>query len=251
MSENPNRAKRIADIHMHIVPDVDDGSGSMKESMMLLRLAVEQGVGTIIATPHSWAIDECGMDHALTRFRKLQKAAGEIRIPVELYPGCEMLVFPGTVDLCIDKLDDGRYPTLAGSRYVLTEFMPTVSQDDMELCIEKIAAARYIPVIAHAERYENSTADGVRTLKKLGAMVQINAYSIANEQNKRIRDLANALLSERLADFIGSDAHRLNHRPPIIAQGIATLREQYPENYVKRVVSQNADELLITRSEKN
>lgn len=37
---------------MHIIPSVDDGSQSIEESVTLLHMAVAQGVGTVIATPH-------------------------------------------------------------------------------------------------------------------------------------------------------------------------------------------------------
>ena len=51
----------------------------------------------------------------------------------------------------------------------------------------------------------------IRGMKKKGALLQINAYSIANEMNAQIREIANSCLAERLVDFIGSDAHRLKH----------------------------------------
>ena len=115
---------------------------------------------------------------------------------------------------------------MAGSRYVLTEFDPYETLEDMVYCIEQILAAGYVPVIAHAERCRMIMMPDIRALKDLGALIQINAYSIANEKNAHTRQLANDCLFERLVDFLGSDAHRLDHRPPAVADGIAALIEK-------------------------
>ena len=229
----------VTDIHTHIIPGVDDGSRSLAESVELIESAVTQGVGVIIATPHSWGIDDCGFDYMLSRFEDLKEAVRACQIPVQLYLGCEMLVFADTVDACIQKLDAGRYPTLAGSRFVLTEFDPYETLDDMEVCLKRIVAAGYIPVIAHAERYRRIGISDIRVLKDLGAMIQINAYSITNEMNVQTRQLTNDCLSEGLVDFIGSDAHRLDHRPPMIQDGIAALTQRYTADYAERVTMMN------------
>ena len=42
----------LTDIHCHILPGVDDGADTMEEARKMLRLEYEDGVRTIIATPH-------------------------------------------------------------------------------------------------------------------------------------------------------------------------------------------------------
>lgn len=44
--------KGIYDIHCHIVPGVDDGATDIGETVKLLRMEYEQGVRTVITTPH-------------------------------------------------------------------------------------------------------------------------------------------------------------------------------------------------------
>lgn len=235
----------ITDIHMHIIPGVDDGSPSLEESVKMLRMSVKQGVGRVIATPHSWGIDDCGFEHMLSQFEKLIVAIQQRQIPVQLHLGCEMLVYASTVDKCVRKLDDGRYPTMCGTRYVLTEFDPGwYSQEDADYCIRKILSAGYRPIIAHVERYPLPSIECVRKMKDAGALMQINAYSIVNEKKERTRNNANALLSEQLVDFIGSDAHRLDHRPPILADGVAAIPQLYSDEYGKMVLEKNPISLL-------
>ncbi|MBR2605772.1 MAG: hypothetical protein IKE11_08840 [Clostridia bacterium] len=235
----------ITDTHMHIIPGVDDGSPSMEESITMLHISAEQGVGRVIATPHSWGIDDCGFDYMLTRFEDLKTAVKQRQIPIHLHLGCEMLVYASTVDDCIRKLDAGRYSTMCGTRYVLTEFDPGwYSQEDADYCIRKILSAGYTPIIAHVERYPLPSIECVRKMKAAGALMQINAYSIVNEIKERTRNNANALLSEQLVDFIGSDAHRLDHRPPIISDGVEAISRLYSDEYVKMVLALNPTNLL-------
>ena len=48
----------MIDFHTHILPGMDDGSRSVAESIAMLRAQAEQGVTTVIATPHFYANDE-------------------------------------------------------------------------------------------------------------------------------------------------------------------------------------------------
>lgn len=43
----------MIDIHAHILPNLDDGSESLEESLEMAELAVESGVEIMAATPHS------------------------------------------------------------------------------------------------------------------------------------------------------------------------------------------------------
>lgn len=43
----------MIDIHCHILPGVDDGAQSLEESLLMARRAVEDGIKTIVATPHT------------------------------------------------------------------------------------------------------------------------------------------------------------------------------------------------------
>ena len=42
----------VTDFHSHVLPGVDDGSASVEESLAMLRLAAQQGIRRVVATPH-------------------------------------------------------------------------------------------------------------------------------------------------------------------------------------------------------
>ena len=43
----------IVDLHMHVVPGIDDGSRSIEESLQMLKCAAEQGVTDVFCTSHN------------------------------------------------------------------------------------------------------------------------------------------------------------------------------------------------------
>lgn len=237
----------IIDIHSHIIPNVDDGSRSLSESVAMLMSYSSQGVTDIICTPHNWAIDEVGIDYVRRRFELLKRAAKLHRIPINLYLGCEMLIHRRTTLDCIEKLNDGTYPTLAGSRYVLTEFRKDAIDASMRLRVLKLVEAGYIPVIAHAERYINMTIELAEDLKEYGAKLQVNLYSIGgDEDNERVSSMAHQLIKNKLADFVGSDAHNLSHRPPEVEYALWRLPLEATYEYAKKITSENPSRLVDT-----
>ena len=72
--------KKMVDLHMHIIPDVDDGSVSFEMSEQMLRMAIEQGVEVVFATSHSLVHEE-DTEYTRHQFRKLQKMIKDKELP--------------------------------------------------------------------------------------------------------------------------------------------------------------------------
>lgn len=82
--------KGIYDIHCHIVPGVDDGATDIGETVKLLRMEYEQGVRTVITTPHfRFRMFETPAEKVREQFRLVEKAASEISPDLHVYLGCE------------------------------------------------------------------------------------------------------------------------------------------------------------------
>ncbi|MBQ9880362.1 MAG: hypothetical protein IJM45_08030 [Clostridia bacterium] len=233
----------VTDIHMHVVPGVDDGSRDIDESCGMLRLAVGQGVDAVFATPHDSAFSD--KNRVRESFGRLKEAVRALGLPIALYLGCEMRVYPETAELCLRKLNDGVLPTMGDSRCVLTEFDFANSSRDYLFCADTLIKGGYIPIIAHVERYPNTDVRLAGKLKDAGALIQINAYSIAGEKDARIRRTANMLLEARLVDFIGTDAHGAVRRPPDLGGGMDAFRRLYGEEYAKLVAFDNPRKYLL------
>ena len=84
-------------------------------------------------------------------------------------------------------------------------------------------------------------------LKEYGAKLQVNLYSIGgDEENEQVSSMAHQLIKNKLADFIGSDAHNLSHRPPEVEYALWRLPLEATYEYAKKITSENPSRLVDT-----
>lgn len=238
--------RNMIDIHMHLIPGVDDGAESMEMALLMLLKAGDQGIRSVFCTPHSEAF-RYSADGARIIFRRLQDAAAKTFPDRKLYLGCEVFCEPDRMAEIIENLNTGRYPAMNGTNYVLMEFSQWVMPERTAPCVEALANAGFIPIIAHLERYRYLRGDMelVNRFRDLGALVQINAYSLFEEMDDSIKDWARRLVRERKADFLGTDAHRTYHRSPKAQAGLGWLYENIDSEYADAIAWKNAQLLLL------
>ena len=94
------------------------------------------------------------------------------------------------------------------------------------------------------ERNYNITGMMTGVLIQSGALIQVNVFSFSEEENEQIRKRACELLENRYIHFIGSDAHKLDHRPPAIRNGVCYILENAEQEYAQKILNGNAKRLL-------
>lgn len=233
---------KVFDVHSHIVPNVDDGSLNVDMSINMLRTAYKQGVRSIMCTSH----DSCILDTYIKNLNKLQKRVIKENVDIKLYRGCEIYCDGNNTNEIINKLNSGNILTMNKTKYVLIEFNPCEIANIILRCVKNICSAGYIPIIAHTERYFELSmcSKYITLLQEYGCLFQINAYSIVNESDQEIKSFAIKLLNRKVVSFIGSDAHRTNHRNYIINDGINYIYNHYDSEYAKDVCYRNAQYML-------
>lgn len=142
---------KIIDTHSHILPGIDDGAGSWKEALCMLKTAQAQGIRRVIATPH-WGGPFGYTDPVQIRELcfTLQEKARRHNISVKIYQGQEVMY----TEEAADRIANGEILTLADSRYVLAEFYQGIGYSGIFRAVQRFTQSGYSPIIAHAERYE-------------------------------------------------------------------------------------------------
>ena len=234
---------KIVDLHMHVVPGYDDGAETIEESLEMLRLAELQGVTDVFCTSHNGYNKEDGEQYRAS-FDLLEKAAKDANINIRLQKGCEIRCADEYMDDIIYGLDNGIFATLGNSKYVLAELYPDAKPSEALNIIKTLTKHGYKPIIAHMERNYNITGVMVNLLIQSGALIQVNAHSFVEETDTDIRDRARELLCNQYIHFIGSDAHRMDYRPPRIVVGVQYILENSNAEYAAQIINGNLSVLL-------
>ncbi len=209
----------MIDLHTHLLPNVDDGSRSVVQSVEVLRDFRADGVKGVVLTPHIRAseIVAQGEVHLRRREAALEELSGRMPSEPKLYLGFEIML-----DEPLPPLATGdRRFSLVGSRYYLVEFPLGVVADFTTRVLQRIAAAGVVPLVAHAERYDACSVEVVRAWREAGAKIQVDATTLTRPTTRGRR--ARALLDAGLADSLASDNHGDGRS---VRAGARFLREQ-------------------------
>lgn len=238
------RRHGMFDIHCHIFPAVDDGAGSVQDSIEMAQIAWDSGICGIVATPHAnlpgqknfWTSE---MEHGLT---ELQIRLRELNIEVSLYPGQEIIL----VSEYMAALRSGQLIGLNRSRYLLTEFEAQETLRTACQKLQQICAEGYVPIVAHPERYGfvQEDPDAMIRLKRAGGLLQLNKGSFQGHFGRRTMAAAHAIMRHRIADFIASDAHSQYRRTTFLAEVHEIISEQYSEEYADLLLEINPEKVI-------
>lgn len=215
----------MIDLHCHILPGVDDGPSSLDESLAMARLAVEDGIHTIVATPHTLnGVYMNPIKEVTARVAAFQDALSENQIDLKLYPGADVHLCP---DL-LTRIESGDAGTINhAKKHILVELPSQTIPDGIKNEIFVLKLTGITPIISHPERNAIIQHDPVilYELLAMGALSQVTAMSLTGDFGTFVRGTAERLLRQRLVHVIASDAHSSDGRPPILSQAVNCAAE--------------------------
>ena len=190
----------MIDLHSHVLPGVDDGARSVDQAVGAMQTLAELGVTDLCLTPHllaSRAADGVPPEHDRAFFELSSVAPGTPR----LYRGAEIMLDRPLAD----SVGRRRDVTLAGSRYLLVEFMRMVPFETVITALHRVVEVGLVPVLAHPERYTSCSPAAVRRWREVGARMQVDAGTLLAHSTRG--DRARQLVAEGLADIVAGDNH--------------------------------------------
>lgn len=232
---------KIIDFHTHILPAIDDGSASLKESIGMLRMEAEQGIERVVATPHFYANHDSPEAFLERRQRAQERLFDEISrhdgLPkVEI--GAEVHYFSG-----ISESYALKYLTFLQKRCILIEMPMPPWSDYVYTELENIRYKQnIIPIIAHVDRYISpfNTYNIPKRLGELPVLVQANANFFLRPSTKL---MAMRMLKNDQIHLLGSDCHNLSSRLPNLGAAVEKIEKHLGRGAIKRICSYQ-DELL-------
>lgn len=210
----------LLDLHSHVLPGLDDGAPDMDQALAMCRLALDDGVRLMAATPHWYpARDPLPISEISLAVRALRGELAAQNLPLELVAGAEVALDPELPRLA----REGLLPTLNHGPYLLLECPPHTSPRLLPDLVYGLRLAGLRPILAHAERTWASVRnwDWLIGLMEQGCLVQVTAASLTGKLGSDAKKTAEALLGLGLVNLLASDAHSASWRPPGLSQAAA------------------------------
>jgi protein-tyrosine phosphatase len=203
----------VIDIHSHILPKVDDGSKSWDMSLEMCRMAADDGIEHMVATPHANERYEYNRQHLASNLEYLRVLAGK---SPRLSLGCD---FHLSYDNLREVLVTPERFTIEDTHYLLVELSNYSIPTQIDEYFNKMAEVGITPVITHPERNPILQENQQRVLQWVGqgCVVQVTASAITGGWGAKASRVAGWLLERDAVHVLATDAHDTKHRVPMLS----------------------------------
>ena len=214
----------FVDVHCHIVPGIDDGSRSWDDTLAMAKMAIDDGIETIIATPHqlgSYAHNDGEMIRR--RVAELSDVLAQHRLPLKVLPGADVRI---EFDM-LARLHTGDVLTLGDlGRHVLLE-LPHELYFPLEPVLQELEKAGLTGVLSHPERNHGlmQRPQIIESLVDQGCLMQITAGSLLGTFGPRSREICHSMLEDNLVQLVATDAHGPKSRRPLLGRAYRQVAE--------------------------
>jgi len=238
----------MIDIHSHILPGIDDGVKTEDEAVEFARMAQEDGIEIIVATPHCKdSFYENDREIVLREVERLRARLRAEGVAIRLEPGGEVHICPDLVQ----RVADGRAPTLMDNgRTLLLELSLTQYPVELENLVFELKLAGLEVVFAHPERirYFQDDISRYEAVIHQGATGQITTGSTLGVFGRDVHEFSEELLTKGLVHVLASDAHNMRGRPPVLHEAVEACAEWIGEARALAMVRDAPQALLDGRT---
>lgn len=247
ISDNRFAREQYVDIHCHCLPGIDDGPATMQESLVLCRALLNEGITTVIATPHQLGrFSEFNeTSHIREAVLVLNEELKSNDIALRITPGADV-----RVDERICKLlEEDKVLTLAdGGKYILLE-LPHEVLIDIEPLLIDLASMGIEAIISHPERHSGLAKNPDILLKWLecSAHLQVTAGSLLGDFGSAVQRFAWQLLSSGWISLVATDCHDLKGRKPCISAAFERISGELGETVARLICIDNPLRVLEGR----
>lgn len=229
----------MIDIHHHLLPGLDDGATDLETSLAMVEMAIADGITHIACTPHASHHYNFDPERNASLFAQLQDAVhARFGDQMTLGLGCDF-------HLMFDNIEDAqRHPTrytINGHNYLLVEFPDSAISPSTAETFYQLSLSGMTPIITHPERNLILARQPERMLDwlKAGALIQVTASSLLGRFGPVSERAATWLLDHQWVNFVATDAHNTQSRPPQMRPTFDLLAECFDATTAERLCITN------------
>ena len=234
----------MIDLHCHILPGLDDGPSSVEESLAMCRIAAQDGIRTIVATPHMLnGMFPVYREDVIEGVGGMSRALAEASIPLQILPGADVHL-DRSVPGCLER---GELITVADlGRHLLLELPRDIVPEGTGELLFQVQLQGVTPIITHPERniaiQQNPAL--LNDLVRAGSLTQITAGSLTGMFGARVRRCALRLLTSGTAHLVSTDAHNTGRRSPRLSEARRVVEEEMGREEAERVFLERPTKIL-------
>jgi protein-tyrosine phosphatase len=233
----------MIDIHLHLLPGVDDGPPDMSASLALAQALVEANMRRAVITPHidDWTAHVLPDPAAVASHTAVLEAAlAQAGIPLSIVPGGECFLTPEL----IERVKQRQVPTWGHGPCLLVEMVTSQRLLHVDRMLGQLVLSGLHIVLAHPERY-SFVQENPQVLDDLvdgGLLLQVTAGVFGAERGRQ-SDTARALLARGKIHLLASDAHNPRGVQSMLL-GVQRVRELVGDEAVRTLYEHNPMALL-------
>ena len=194
------------DLHLHLLPGIDDGSKSIDESLEMARALISLGYSCAAPSPHHRS-EYASLDATLCarKLEEMKQALAAENLALELHPNAENYFLEESL---LTTLGTPASRTLGSGKVLLVEApyqgpLPMLSQFVFRMKLKGVT-----PLIAHPERcFEFERKGRAAELVQAGALLQLDMGALIGRYGKAAEKLARQFLEEDLYAVAATDLH--------------------------------------------
>ncbi|MBH0041227.1 tyrosine-protein phosphatase [Pseudoalteromonas sp. SWXJZ10B] len=235
----------MIDIHSHILPGIDDGAKDLSESLALLKIAQNDGITHMVATPHIHiGRFNNSVSQLYSELANLKAQALVNNIGIKLAVAAEVRLDVELMSLVLGN----KLPfigTLNSVNYLLLELPHSHVPQGYDKFINWLAKQNIKVIIPHPERNRDIQVNPfyIDRLKQLGCDFQLTASSIEGAWGETAKNISIDMLKKGLVTYVASDAHSVKRRPPILSKAKKIVSELIGEIEAQNLFFNNPQRL--------
>ena len=216
----------MIDLHCHILPGIDDGAKTPKDTLEMLEFAISEGITAVTATPHYNSEYQNERPSILSKVKEVETLIRENNLPIQILPGQEVR----TTGELLEDFQAGKLMTVAGNtRYILVEFPSSHVPHYAERLFYEMGLKGLQPILVHPERNSGiiNNPDLLYKFISKGVLSQVTASSVSGHFGKKIQKLSFQIIDHNLTHFIASDAHNITSRAFKMQEAFEIINNRY------------------------
>lgn len=231
----------FADIHLHLIPGVDDGAKTVEDSLAMAKALIALGFTTAAPSPHNRA-EYLGRSQAQQGLAELRQALAMAGLQLELHENAENF-FLDPMLLSTAAGPEGR--RLGSTNVMLVEapyttVLPTLPDIVFRLKVKGVTA-----LIAHPERcLETQKLDRARQAVQAGALLQLDIGALTGRYGETAERSARTMLDQGLYAVAATDLHGPLGAQQWVEASISALRKGWGEKAVTALLDTGPNGLL-------